>query len=147
MAGKKNPLGVSIAIGDNEMREFKSHFGRKQRKKFIKETDRVTQETTLFFLSEVRNHASKRPGPRVVTGAYRDSWGARMLKGRAGQQVGVVHTNHPAAHRLEYGFVGTDSLGRRYNQQPFPHFRPAYTKTEKFFFDRLDRVLAEWGID
>jgi hypothetical protein len=27
--------------------------------------------------------------------------------------------------RLEFGFVGVDSIGRHYNQPPFPHFRPA----------------------
>lgn len=29
------------------------------------------------------------------------------------------------APRLEFGFVGTDKLGRRYNQRPRPYLRPA----------------------
>lgn len=32
----------------------------------------------------------------------------------------------PYAKRLEYGYTGTDSLGRRYNVAPRPYFRSTY---------------------
>ena len=32
----------------------------------------------------------------------------------------------PYARRLEFGFVGTDSLGRRYHQAARPYMRPAF---------------------
>lgn len=32
----------------------------------------------------------------------------------------------PYAKRLEYGFTGTDSKGRKYNQAPRPYFRSTY---------------------
>ena len=30
------------------------------------------------------------------------------------------------ARRIEFGFIGTDSLGRHYHQAPEPYMRPAY---------------------
>lgn len=74
------------------------------------------EQSTQRLLQLVISHASGRPGPRVVTGNYISNF--RIVDGR------VVNAS-PQTHRLEYGFVGTDSLGRAYNQPPFPHFRPA----------------------
>ncbi|WP_432008836.1 HK97 gp10 family phage protein [Streptomyces bacillaris] len=72
----------------------------------------------------VQRNASGRPGPRVITGRYRASWRSEVFRdGRT--VVGVVGTGAPQARRLEFGFVGVDSLGRRYNQPPFPHVGPA----------------------
>jgi HK97 gp10 family phage protein len=45
--------------------------------------------------------------------------------GRGGKDEGVVGTNVEYARRLEYGFKGTDSLGRKYNQSAKPYLRPA----------------------
>jgi hypothetical protein len=143
MAGK-NFLGVSIAFGDREMGLWKKKLDHKARKDFMKQTDRVTQESSLMLLEAVRKNASGRPGPRVITNAYRSSWGAKIVSGKQGQQVAVVASDHPAAWRLEYGFSGRDSLGRNYNQPPFPHFRPAFEKTQEFFFKSMDAVMAEW---
>ena len=56
----------------------------------------------------------------VRTGDYRRSW-TTAVNGMSA----TVGTNKPQARRLEYGFVGTDSLGRHYNQGPRPHVRPA----------------------
>jgi len=44
---------------------------------------------------------------------------------------GRVGTNLEYARRVELGFVGTDSLGRTYNQAPRPYLRPALHKCEK----------------
>jgi hypothetical protein len=44
--------------------------------------------------------------------------------------IGTVGTNAPQGLRLENGFVGADSLGRVYNQPPYPHFSPAAVQTE-----------------
>ncbi len=40
-----------------------------------------------------------------------------------------VFTNVPYSRRLEFGFVGTDRLGRNINQGPRPYFRVAIAKT------------------
>lgn len=73
---------------------------------------------------QVQGNASGRPGPRVITGKYRASWQSDVH--RAGPViVAEVGTSAPQGRRLEFGFVGVDSLGRRYNQPPFPHLGPA----------------------
>jgi hypothetical protein len=74
--------------------------------------------------SAVRANASGRPGPDVVTGEYRNSIELRIVKTITGVAA-EVYSNAPQAFRLEYGFVGSDSRGRHYDQPPFPHFRPA----------------------
>ncbi len=40
-----------------------------------------------------------------------------------------VFTNVPYSRRLEFGFIGTDRLGRNINQGPRPYFRVAIAKT------------------
>jgi hypothetical protein len=37
----------------------------------------------------------------------------------------TIGTDLPYGRRLEFGFTGTDSLGRNYAQPPFPHVQPA----------------------
>jgi hypothetical protein len=86
--------------------------------------------------TEVRRNASKPrsgpPGPRLITGNYVRSITRRTTRTATGS-VAEVGSNAPQARRLEFGFVGTDSLGRRYNQPPYPHFAPALAKIEPAF--------------
>lgn len=42
----------------------------------------------------------------------------------------VVGTNVKYGPRIEFGFVGTDSLGRKYNQAERPYLYPAYFSYE-----------------
>jgi len=74
--------------------------------------------------SAVKRHASGRPGPNAPTGDYRRSWSTRV-RFTADTVTSITGTNRPQAARLEYGFHGMDSLGRNYNQPPFPHAGPA----------------------
>ena len=82
------------------------------------------QRGVLLGQAIVQGKASGRPGPRVVTGNYR-----RSIVGdfeRSGDDIlGQIGTNQPQGPRLEFGFYGTDVLGRNYNQPPYPHFLPA----------------------
>lgn len=52
--------------------------------------------------------------------------------------VGVYGSNVVYALRLELGFTGIDSLGRRYDQAPRPYIRPAYQNNK----DRLRKILG-----
>lgn len=58
-------------------------------------------------------------------------------------QIGV---DVPYARRLEYGFVGTDSLGRTYNQAPEPYLQPTLdeneAEVEDMFATAIEHVLA-----
>ncbi len=79
-----------------------------------KELQALAQEFSAKLLAAVRSRAP------VETGGYR----SRLFAEVSGFRV-LVASPDPFAARLEYGFVGVDSLGRHYAQPPKPHFAPA----------------------
>ena len=83
--------------------------------------DRIVGHHAQLLLTQIQSHASGRPGPNAPTGDYRRSWSINTPH-NGSREVG---TNRPQGRRLENGFVGADSLGRVYNQPPFPHVEPA----------------------
>lgn len=90
----------------------------------------------------IQARASGRPGPRVVTGNYRRSWSAESYSVPDGAAVSVG-TNAPQGRRLEYGFNGVDSLGRKYNQPPYPHVGPAADGFEPVFERMIDAYVSK----
>lgn len=104
-------------------------------------SDRLTRHYGALLLTQVRANASGRPGPRVVTGAYRASINLQV-RGIAGGTEASVGTNAPQGRRLELGFVGVDSLGRQYAQSPLPHFGPAADKIGPEFADALEKLVT-----
>ncbi|MET9294412.1 HK97 gp10 family phage protein [Streptomyces sp. NPDC003077] len=84
----------------------------------------VMRHRAQALVEQVQHNASGRPGPRVITGRYRASWRSDV-QGAGPVVVAEVGTSAAQARRLEYGFVGVDSLGRQYAQPPFPHLGPA----------------------
>jgi hypothetical protein len=96
----------------------------------------------MLLLSRIRANASGRPGPNVVTGRYRASWQVVADRVPGGARV-IVGTEAPQGRRLEFGFVGTDSLGRTYNQPPFPHVGPAVQQTEQDLPEAIKRTIME----
>lgn len=80
-------------------------------------------------------------GPRLVTGDYN-----RSIYLRHGAFSAEVGTNKPQGRRLEFGFTDTDSLGRSFDQQPYPHFGPAVDEISPLFLASLAKVAAAgWG--
>lgn len=55
----------------------------------------------------------------------------------------VVGTNVKYARRIEFGFMDTDKLGRKYNQQPNPYLYPAYFSYEADVADEVKAELAK----
>lgn len=105
-----------------------------------RELDEAVQRYGHALLEAVRRHASGRPGPNAVTGAYRN---AMVLEFRDGGAF--VSNQSEQTRRLEYGFVGVDSLGRMYNQPPYPHFAPALAEVRpKFRADVAGAPLRAW---
>ncbi|MFD4397204.1 HK97 gp10 family phage protein [Kitasatospora sp. NPDC058478] len=86
---------------------------------------RLVRHQATLLRQQIRANASGRPGPNVITGAYRNSWTVEVTAGTGGLAEATVGTNAPQGRRLEFGFVGSDALGRHYNQPPFPHVAPA----------------------
>ena len=76
------------------------------------------------------------PGPNRATGDYVRaislSFGADTLDGGRAFSADV-YTNSAQGARLEYGFIGPDSLGRLFKKSPFPHFMPAADTVEPKF--------------
>lgn len=104
----------------------------------------VVKKHGQLLLTTVKAKASGRPGPNAPTGDYRRSWNLK-IKSSPRQLSANVGTNKPQGRRLEYGFVGTDSLGRTYNQPPYPHAGPAFDivapKFEKEMGKLSDKIV------
>jgi len=88
------------------------------------------------------------PGPNAATGDYRRSITLEVSADADGIAADV-YTNSEQGARLEYGFVGVDSLGRVFSQSPYPHFHPAADLIEPRFQaavrDQVDATLANDG--
>lgn len=101
----------------------------------------VVRKHGALLQTRIKARASGRPGPNAPTGDYRRSWNTRYFSG-PGVEGANVGTNAPQGQRLENGFVGTDSLGRTYNQPPYAHVGPAVQETEPEFVRELtDRAV------
>ncbi|MFE2963687.1 hypothetical protein ACFXKC_08345 [Streptomyces sp. NPDC059340] len=96
----------------------------------------------MLLETQIKANASGRPGPNVITGDYRRWWTHEVYV--AGDVVpGIVGTNKPQERRLEYGFVGADSLGRVYDQPSYAHVGPAVQTVGPLFVQALGRVADE----
>jgi hypothetical protein len=89
------------------------------------------------------------PALPYLTGTLRRSVHVELQASLGTQPAAVVGTNVAYARRLEYGFVGKDSLGRVYNQPPRPVWRPVFDHNRA----KYERILAgvfnrqEWESD
>lgn len=102
----------------------------------------IVRKHTQLLRTRIQAKASGRPGPNAPTGDYRRSWGTSFMDG-AGWFAGAAGTNAVQGRRLELGFVGTDSLGRHYNQPPYPHVGPATEEIEPGFVRELAEIVED----
>lgn len=91
------------------------------------------------------------PGPNVATGDLRRSI-SQTNEAAAGIAVSEVGTNAVQAARLEFGFIGADSLGRHYEQPAYPFIGPAEPAAIAFMeaemgkaADAVDEALGGTG--
>lgn len=108
----------------------------------VRATKKV-QHFGVILQGRVKARAAGRPGPRMQTGDYNRSIGLRVGIEEGGVIAASVGTNRPQGRRLEFGFHGVDSLGRRYDQPPFPHFGPALDETAPEFV----KAMRDLGAD
>ncbi len=68
---------------------------------------------------------------KVVSGDLQRSIDVSIKRGRTGGKRIEVRagSNNPEAKRIEYGYIGPDKLGRRFNQAAQPALRPAARAT------------------
>ena len=85
-----------------------------------KKTEEAVQTVGEWALSEIRRMA-----PRGARSGYYASTieGFFSTSSSFGSEY-VIGTDEPYGARLEFGFQGVDSLGRRVSQGPRPHFTP-----------------------
>ncbi|WP_326737047.1 HK97 gp10 family phage protein [Streptomyces sp. NBC_01022] len=99
----------------------------------------VVRHYAMLLETQIKANASGRPGPNAPTGDYRRSWTNEVhVTGEA--VTGIVGTAKPQGRRLEYGYVGPDSLGRVYAQPPYAHVGPAVELVGPLFRAALGRV-------
>ncbi len=72
----------------------------------------------------IREGLYGRPGPERLTGALYDTMQALPPERTPTGGRAMAGSNQPYSLRLEKGFVGTDSIGRSYDQQPYPWLEP-----------------------
>lgn len=105
----------------------------------------VTRHHGMLLQTKVKAYASRPrtgpPGPRIQTGDYNRSISLNINRGPDTVEA-VVGTVKPQGRRLEFGFVGTDSIGRNYNQPPYPHFRPALFEVQPLYVAAIAALVA-----
>jgi len=110
----------------------------------LAEVDATVRMYGMLLQTTVQRRASNPRGggvhPWLVTGDYVRSWNTRLVV-EGGMRRAVVGTNRPQAMRLEFGFTGVDSLGRRYHQPPYPHARPALDEVGPKFQEAVRDVM------
>lgn len=110
---------------------------------------RLKQRTTagvhqfsVLLAERIQTAASGRPGPNIVSGNLYGSIQIDHTLGDAdGWGVATVYTSTVYAARLEFGFYGTDSLGRNYNQPPYPFFGRAVEGSVGEFLAIMQRAV------
>jgi hypothetical protein len=103
---------------------------------------RTVRHEAALLSAVIQLNATGRPGPNVITGRYRASWRTEVRTVPGGGQA-TVGTDAVQGPRLEWGFVGTDSLGRQYNQPPYAHVQPALAVFQPAFPKQILKAIEE----
>ncbi|MFK0288237.1 HK97 gp10 family phage protein [Streptomyces sp. NPDC090499] len=101
------------------------------------------EHTAELGAARIRGYASGRPGPNVISGDYRDSWQPAPIRRFPYGASCTIGTELPYGRRLEFGFTGTDSLGRYYDQKPLPHVQPALPYIEQTLMGQMRLAVSE----
>lgn len=117
---------AEIELDTHEVDSYARHLAKANALVAVRAAALLQHHGTLLQ-AQVKANAAGRPGPRIQTGDYNRSIGL-TFGFENGSPTARVGTNRPQGMRLEKGFTGTDSLGRSYNQPPFPHFGSAVDK-------------------
>lgn len=104
----------------------------------------VVDTAAEAMVAAVRANATGRPGPEDLTGDYLASWDVESVDGDSPEEISrSVGTDAVQGHRLEWGFIGTDSAGREYDQPPYPHMGPAGDAIEPLLDAAMDRAVEQ----
>lgn len=142
-------MADSFKLKVDGVKELKAKF-----KKLDGDVQTVLAEAVSSAAALVEREAkrnSERGGdsfPHRITGNLINSIKELQYLEDPGRVESRVGSDMEYAPRLEYGFVGTDKKGRRYNQRPRPFLRPAFDdnadKMQKEFEAKLKQVLGRY---
>lgn len=135
-----------IEVDGSSLKHVRRKF-RKIKGQIHQAIDQTTLDIIVQMYDAVQRNVSGVPGmPQQITGSYKGSW--FILKFDSAHYG--LYSSAPQSARLEFGFIGTDSLGRYYSQSPLPHVRPAaievYPTMNKQYVDAIDKVVKDAGI-
>ena len=130
VAGGLGGWYIEMDVPYKQINKIHSVFQPKARAALRKEMQQVVEKNALAMFQELQATSPK------DTGQYAASWFFSMSGNTA-----YVMNAQPYGFRLEYGFVGVDSLGRHYAQAPQPHIRPAYLKAQAKLAADVLRIL------
>lgn len=114
-------MGITLRVSDNRFPTLAA--------RYPVVTSQIVRKTTFDL------QAMAQVLVPVDTGALKNS-----LQAEVDDQEGVVYTNQVYAARIEFGFVGADSLGRVYNQAPQPYMTPAVEAARPGFIEALSHL-------
>lgn len=81
--------------------------------------------------------------PHIRTGNLARSIQTHAAKVGAGKWQSATYPGMAYGRRVELGFRGTDSLGRRFNQPPYPYLEPGFQKALPELRELATRLWGE----
>ncbi len=79
----------------------------------------------------------------VKTGTLRRSIHTEIAEKTVTRVVARIGPSVPYGARLEFGFVGRDSLGRHYDQAPRPYMRPAFEAKKQEAYEEMRAIARQ----
>jgi hypothetical protein len=90
----------------------------------------------------IHSHMGGRPGPYTISGNLYESILIDDLTSSGDSYSVTISSDLAYSRRIEMGFYGSDSLGRRYAQPEYPYFWPGFEDMAEGGF--LEEMRYHW---
>lgn len=120
--------------------------GHEQLFKQFKRMQSLTRKKVLFsacVAGAIPIHAAATIKVKKVTGNLSRSLHIEIIEESADYCELGIGTDVDYGARIEFGFMDTDSLGRKYNQSAQPYLRPALKDEQQHAIDEIEKALVE----
>lgn len=141
LSRKSTALMGQMSVDEKSMKRLLRGVGKDMQASVSEAVVREVSNQAFSLLEEIRSNIQKQG--LIDTGRYLQSWEMNSRSKGGSSISATVLTDHPAAWRHEFGFVGVDKLGREYNQAPRAHFRPALARITNGYVDALNRAIEK----
>lgn len=106
----------------------------------VEKIDSNASKAVYAAATQYAGDVAKSSSTPVKTGQYRNSIRADPPEDPK-NPVSYVGSPMPQTRRLEFGFADVDSLGRKYNQAPRPHWRPTFDLGKASYINIMVKTL------